>query len=215
VTVEKPGESLVLFPGEKDAPPPSKESVLGYLAQSLSVAKTLKRFPSLQPKDLQEILLSCARQFPDPGRPGKEIPAPLKRGGPEVFIHTDGAARGNPGEAGAGVVITDACGRTVKELKQFLGTATNNVAEYRAAILGLEKAFELGATGVTLQLDSELVGKQLRGEYKVREEHLKPLHRQALDLLNRFSRYNIICIGREENRRADQLANEAIEQKTQ
>jgi ribonuclease HI len=212
VSPEKTGESPALFPEGKESSSPANEPVLRYLAQTLSVTKTLKRFPSLQPKELQEILLDCARQFSG----GKENrPAVAKKGGPEVFIHTDGAARGNPGEAGAGVVISDTCGRTLKELKLFLGTATNNVAEYRAVILGLEKALELGAGSITLQLDSELVGKQLRGEYRVREEHLKPLHRAASDLLDRFLRYNITCIGRQENRRADQLANEAIEQKSQ
>ncbi len=209
---EKSGQSIALFPDEKESPP-SRETILRHLAQSLSVTKTLKRFPSLQPKDLQDILLACIRQMPE----HKEVQKPgvEKKGGAEIFVHTDGAARGNPGEAGAGVVISDASGRTLKEGKKFLGTATNNVAEYRAVILGLEKALDLGAGKITLYLDSELVGRQLRGEYKVREEHLKPLHREALDLLNRFLRYNIICIGREENRRADQLANEAIEQKSQ
>lgn len=209
---EKPGESLALFPEGNDDSPPGKDAVLSYLAQSLSVAKTLKRFPSLKPKDLQETLLDCARRLSEE----KKIPpAPAKQAGPAIFIHTDGAARGNPGEAGAGVVISDTAGRTLKEAKEFLGTTTNNVAEYRAVILGLEKALELGAGRITLQLDSELVGRQLRGEYRVREEHLKPLHNRAVDLLNRFLRYNIICIGREENRRADQLANEAIDQKNQ
>ena len=139
--------------------------------------------------------------------------APSKKRFPEYFIQADGASRGNPGEAGIGAVIADARGRTIKELKYFLGMATNNVAEYRAVILALQKALDLGAGSVTLQLDSELVVRQLRGEYKVREAHLKLLHREALDIFCQFSEYHIHHVPREENRRADQLANEAIEQK--
>jgi ribonuclease HI len=112
-----------------------------------------------------------------------------------------------------GAVIADSQGRTVKELKYFLGVASNNDAEYQAAILALEKALELGAKRVALHLDSELVVRQLKGEYRVREPHLRDLHRKASEALNRFSRYSILHISREENRRADQLANEAIDQK--
>jgi ribonuclease HI len=146
---------------------------------------------------------------------GRETPssASPSKGTLEFSIHTDGASRGNPGEAGIGVVISDERGKTLKELKSYLGMTTNNVAEYRAVLLALGKAFELGADRVTLSLDSELVVRQITGEYKVREAHLKPLHRQALDLLQRFSKYRILHIPREENRRADQLANEAIDQK--
>ncbi|MBM4331057.1 MAG: ribonuclease HI family protein [Deltaproteobacteria bacterium] len=128
-------------------------------------------------------------------------------------MYTDGASRGNPGEAGVGAVIADTRGRTVKELKCFLGMATNNVAEYRAVILALEKALQLGAVSVNVNLDSELVVRQLRGEYRVREPNLKILHRQTLEILNRFLKYSIHYIPREENRRADQLANEAIDQR--
>ena len=112
---EKIPDSLPLFKkGEEDSPP-SEESVLRHLAQTLSVTKTLKRFPSLTAKDLQQIFLHSAdrvkenRQDPATGPPQKEFP--------ELFIHADGASRGNPGEAGAGAVISDSRGRTLKELK--------------------------------------------------------------------------------------------------
>ena len=94
-----------------------------------------------------------------------------------------------------------------------MGLASNNVAEYQALILALEKALELGARSVTVFLDSELVVRQIRGEYRVREPHLKELHQKALELLNQLSQYSILYIPREENRRADQLANEAIDQR--
>ncbi len=212
MSAEKAAISLPLFDDkEKKEGPPSDESVLRHLAQILSVAKTLKHFPSLSARQLQEILLKSAQRAEEKKALAPAAPPPKRF--PEYFIQTDGASRGNPGEAGAGAVIADARGRTIKELKLFLGMATNNVAEYRAVILALQRAFDLGAGSVTLQLDSELVVRQLRGEYKVREAHLKLLHREALDLLGRFSEYHIHHVPREENRRADQLANEAIEQK--
>ena len=196
---------------EKEGGAPAEESVLRHLAQTLSVTKTLKRFSSLKPEDLQGILLRCAQRAE---KKEEAIEAfPPRKEVPEFFIMADGASRGNPGEAGVGIVICDARGRTIKEIKQFLGTATNNVAEYQAAILAVKKALDLGAGSVVLSLDSELVARQLRGEYKVREAHLKPLHQQALELLSHFAKYDIQNIGREENRRADQLANEAIDQR--
>ena len=216
-------DSFPLFGEETENPPPSAESVLRYLSQTLSVTKTLKRFPSLTPKYLQEILLHIADRVKEGPKPSpsslppeeaKPSPAePARKEFPEFFIHTDGASRGNPGEAGAGAVISDSQGRTLKELKLYLGMASNNAAEYRAAIHALERALELGARSVTLLLDSELVVRQLRGEYRVREPHLKTLHQKAQEVLNRFSQYSILYIPREENRRADQLANEAINQK--
>jgi ribonuclease HI len=211
VSGEKKPDSLPLFKkGEEDSPP-SEESVLRHLAQTLSITKTLKRFPSLTARDLQQIFLHSAersgmnQKSPATGPPPKEFP--------ELFIHADGASRGNPGEAGAGAVISDSRGRTLKELKCFLGMASNNTAEYQALILALEKALELGARSITVFLDSELVVRQIRGEYRVREPHLKALHQKAQEILNHFSRYSILSIPREENRRADQLANEAIDQK--
>jgi len=212
VSGEKIPDPLPLFKEEREDSSPSEESVLRHLAQNLSVSKTLKRFPSLTAKGLQEILLHSAErarenQKPIPaGSPQKEFP--------ELFIHADGASRGNPGEAGAGAVISDSRGRTLKELKCFLGMTSNNVAEYQALILALEKALELGARSITISLDSELVVRQIRGEYRVREPHLKTLHQKAQEILNQFSQYSILYIPREENRRADQLANEAIDQRT-
>jgi ribonuclease HI len=208
---EKSPQSLPLFREGDENPPLSEESVLRHLAQTLSVTKTLKRFPSLTAKDLREIFLRSAeraggsQRIVSPPAPRKEYP--------EFFIHADGASRGNPGEAGAGAVISDARGRTIKELKCSLGLTSNNVAEYRALILALEKALELGARSVTVFLDSELVVRQIRGEYRVREPHLKILYQKAQEILNQFSGYSMLYIPREENRRADQLANEAIDQR--
>lgn len=190
----------------------SEEDVLRQLARTLSIPKTLERFPSLTLQDLQALLLRGAQRAAEET---KTSSSPLFRAPKESewLIYADGASRGNPGEAGVGAVIADSQGRTVKELKYYLGVVSNNQAEYQAAILALEKALELGAKRVIIHLDSELVVRQLKGEYRVRESHLKDLHRKALEALNRFSRYSILHIPREENRRADQLANEAIDQK--
>ncbi len=190
----------------------SEESILRQLARTLSIPKTLERFPSLTLQDLQALLNRAAQHLADET---KASSSPLFKDPKESewTIYADGASRGNPGEAGVGAVIADSQGRTVKELKYFLGVASNNAAEYQAAILALEKALELGAKRVALHLDSELVVRQLKGEYRVREPHLRDLHRKATEALNRFLRYSILHISREENRRADQLANEAIDQK--
>ncbi len=200
-----------LFPDEKTPPLPAGAAVLSYLAQTLSVSKTIQRFPALKPRDLQEILERGARLL-STGEAKPSAPLPVK-GLAEISIHTDGASRGNPGEAGAGVVIADERGKTLKEWKSYLGVTTNNVAEYRAVLLALEKASALGAESVIINMDSELVVRQLLGEYKVREGHLKILHQKALELLAAFPKYRVRHVPREENRRADQLANEAIDQK--
>jgi ribonuclease HI len=201
VSPEKPSTLLPFRQEETESLPPSEEQIIRYLSQTLSVPKTLKRFPSLRAKDLQDLLLRRAQ------------PLPSREGSLEFFIHADGASRGNPGEAGIGAVIADPQGRTVKELKLFLGMVTNNVAEYRAVICALEKAWQLGAAKVRVYLDSELVVRQLCGEYRVRETHLQTLHQQAMEILRRFAQYSIHHIPREQNRRADQLANEAIDQR--
>ncbi len=112
---------------------------------------------------------------------------PPREGRPRrVTVYADGAARGNPGPAGAGVRIEDARGRRVSEAARYLGEATNNVAEYRALILGLELARELGASEVELRADSELIIRQMTGEYRVRNVRLQELHREAQALEQAF-----------------------------
>lgn len=130
----------------------------------------------------------------------------------EMVIHTDGAARGNPGPAGAGAVIATADGKVVAEVCRYLGDGvTNNQAEYRALLLALEEAKRAGATRVAIHADSELMVKQVRGEYRVKNGGIKPLHAEAMALLRGFGAYTISYLPREQNRRADQLANLAID----
>lgn len=130
------------------------------------------------------------------------------------LVYTDGAARGNPGPAGAGWVVCDAAGTPLFQNKKFLGERTNNQAEYQALLLALAELRETvppAESVLKIFLDSELVVRQLKGEYKVKNEGLKPLFRETVLTLSRFSGYSIQHIPREQNRRADQLANEAMD----
>ena len=129
----------------------------------------------------------------------------------KVYVFSDGAARGNPGPAGAGAVVKSADGKVIAELKQPLGKTTNNVAEYKGLILGLRKAQQLGAREVEVRADSELMIKQLNGKYAVRNEGLKPLYNEAKALLETF-KWNAEHIPREENAEADAMSNRAIDE---
>ena len=131
----------------------------------------------------------------------------------QLYIYTDGAARGNPGEAGAGIYIRDSL-NPVLEKSVYLGHTTNNVAEYMAFILGLKEAEKMGAKTLSLYADSELLVNQIKGTYKVKDKKLKLLFDKAKKHLSKFIQYEISHIKREENRDADRLANEAIDFKS-
>ena len=128
-----------------------------------------------------------------------------------LVVWTDGAARGNPGPAGAGAQLTTPEGDVVGEIAEGLGETTNNVAEYTAAIRGLELAAELGATEVLLRSDSQLLINQLTGVYRVKTPHLQPLHRRIRELVRAFDAVRYEHVPRERNREADRLANEGID----
>lgn len=127
----------------------------------------------------------------------------------EIFI--DGAARGNPGPAACGVALLRD-GKVVLERGKYLGTATNNVAEYEGLLLGLELAARLGASEVRINSDSELLVRQIEGRYRVKATHLKPLYRKAKKMLEQFSAYFINHVPREMNKIADGLANRAMDE---
>ena len=130
----------------------------------------------------------------------------------EIVAHTDGGARGNPGPAGIGVHITSSSGKTIDEIAEAIGHATNNVAEYTAVIRALERSLELGAKRVTIKADSLLVVEQLKGVYKVKHAGLKPLHAQARALVAQFDSVTFEHVRRERNKKADALVNIAIDQ---
>jgi len=129
----------------------------------------------------------------------------------KLVVHVDGGARGNPGPAAAGVVLSTPEGDLVEEESAAIGHATNNVAEYRGLLLGLERARALGATEVEVVNDSELIARQVNGAYRVKHADLKPLHRQALAALDGFERWSVRSVPREQNTRADRLVNQALD----
>jgi ribonuclease HI len=129
----------------------------------------------------------------------------------KLVVNADGGARGNPGPAAIGVVVSDPEGNVIDELSEPIGVATNNVAEYRAMLRGIEWARSLGADELELVGDSELVARQLTGEYKVKHPAMKPLHEQALAALRAFAGWSIRTVPRAQNARADELVNEALD----
>jgi ribonuclease HI len=137
---------------------------------------------------------------PNPSGLGKDV----------LNLHIDGASKGNPGAAGVGVRISDSDGREVFEMSRFLGHKTNNEAEYWALLLGLREVKRLGGKSVRIFTDSELVDRQIKGLYRVKNPNLKILHSSVIQLLKDFSSYAIGSIPREQNGVADRLANQAI-----
>jgi ribonuclease HI len=129
----------------------------------------------------------------------------------KLVVHVDGGARGNPGPAAVGAVLSTPDGDVVDEASAIIGEATNNVAEYRGLLLGLERARALGATDVDVVNDSELVARQVNGAYKVKHAAMKPLHRQAVEALGAFDRWTLRSVRREHNARADELVNQALD----
>lgn len=127
----------------------------------------------------------------------------------EIFV--DGASRGNPGPSGIGIVFYDKEKKIVKKLFKFIGNATNNVAEYSALIYGIQEALIDRYADVTIKSDSELMTRQLRGEYRVKNENLKPYYDQFLHLSRGFEKIKVVSIGRKDNSVADKLANKAID----
>jgi ribonuclease HI len=128
-----------------------------------------------------------------------------------MVVNVDGGARGNPGPAAVGVVVQDAEGEVLKEVGEKIGSATNNVAEYRALLLGIECARQLGASELELIGDSELIVRQVKGEYKVKEAALRELHAEVGRALIPFESWSIRHVRRERNAEADRLVNEALD----
>jgi ribonuclease HI len=201
--------------------PPSRAEILSALARKLDIPEVCRRF-GLSRKDLAQLFgeaallfqkqeadtrRPCADRSPSPRQPAPDTP---KKGMWRLFV--DGAARGNPGPAGAGAVLFDPAGEKRGEESRYLGETTNNVAEYQAIILGLELALKLGVKNLHVSADSLLVVQQLRGAYRVKTPHLLPLWSQAQKMLQEFDASVISHIDRSLNHEADALANQAIDQ---
>lgn len=129
----------------------------------------------------------------------------------KLVIHVDGGARGNPGPAAIAAVLRSPDGDVVDEVNEAIGVASNNVAEYRALLLGLERAKALGAGEVEVVNDSELIAKQVNGDYKVKHADMKPLHAAAMAAFGQFDRWRIRTVPREQNKDADALVNQALD----
>lgn len=139
----------------------------------------------------------------------------MKSFGPEdrLILYIDGASRGNPGRAGAGIWITNREREKISEVSRYLGHKTNNEAEYWALLLGLREAKRLGGESLQIFTDSELVARQIKGVYRVKDLKLKALHKTVIENLKTFLSFEIGSIPREENKEADRLANQAIQRR--
>jgi ribonuclease HI len=176
-----------------------RAAIFAALAQGLDLPGARERF-DLTPEAMQELFREAADLYRD-------------RGEGFWLLHCDGASRGNPGPAGAGMVLFDPQGRLQANQGRYLGETTNNVAEYQALLLGLAEAHRLGVKKLRVLADSELMVKQLTGRYRVKSPHLIPLWREALNALKKFESWAIAHVPREENHLADEAANRAIDQK--
>jgi ribonuclease HI len=172
--------------------------VLHYLAKCLDVQKTLDAFPEMTKEELKKIVQRAAGSLEK-----TESPA---------LLWVDGAARGNPGPAGAGFVLEKG-GNRILGAGQYLGETTNNEAEYRALILGIEAASLHDCDDLEVRSDSELMVRQMKGEYRVKSHHLQEFYFQVVKKMKLFRRVVFTHVRRQENKEADRLANMAIDAK--
>ena len=195
------------------APEVSKRSLaktfIEVLQDTLSIELTIKEL-KLTEDDARELLREMGRRLfgaASPERGAPDLTAPVE----SLVINVDGASRGNPGTAGAGAILKDPNGRVVRKLRRYLGEATNNVAEYEALLMALEEAAALGSKTVRVFADSELVVKQVKGIYRVKNKGLKDFYVKVMKVASTFDDFKIAHVMREDNAEADKLANEAID----
>ena len=188
--------------------------ILNSLAETLDVDRVLQSHPEWSRDDLRHALERGAERLTpvDSAAKGENVLAEGKGLAESVILYADGASRGNPGPAGAGVVFYDESGRSLAEASAYLGETTNNVAEYKALLLGLEAALQGGVRQVRFHCDSELLARQLQGRYKVKSPNLKGLYREARKLIDRLDSFHVEHVYRDKNAKADELANRAIDE---
>jgi ribonuclease HI len=222
-------------------PLPSRAELLAFIARREPLEQTLAQFEGVTREHLRALLREAAllMRAEDAGVPGEVPGAPAREPPPapsaappsareqpaarapsepaskgrRLRLYSDGAARGNPGPAGAGAVLLKGDGTVVARVGKFLGHQTNNYAEYMGLILGLESALKLGANEIEIRADSELMVRQLLKVYKVKNSGLKPLFERAQELLARFGAVHIAHVPREQNREADEMSNRAIDER--
>ena len=186
---------------------PSRQELIDFLASSKAVQSAVEdQFPAVDSTILSD-LLGASEPRPESPTSSDVIDARSDL----VFIHTDGACRGNPGPSGAGWVFSEPGGQIFRRGKAFLGRATNNEAEYVAVILALEDGLKQGFEAVKLHADSELLIKQVTGVYRVKNPRIKELYTQLMNLARQFKTFQAVHVRREFNAEADLEANKAID----
>ncbi|MEW6429335.1 MAG: ribonuclease HI family protein [Thermodesulfobacteriota bacterium] len=192
--------------------PDGSRDVLLRLAAGLPEDELVRLFPEMKAGTVRRLLVEWAGG-PEPAasEPAEPLPESTATAGAELVLSTDGASRGNPGEAGAGMVIEDSAGRELFARGEYLGRCTNNVAEYTALIRGLQEAGRFAPGSLEVRMDSELIVRQLNGQYRVKSPDLLPLFSRARQLLAAFPRVRIVHVRRGDNSRADALANRGID----
>jgi len=182
--------------------------IISRLARDLTDRELQRIFPEAEPATIRALLRNSGHGT---GRESRRAKKSRSATPSKCSLYTDGASRGNPGLAGAGMVLLDASGREIAAKSAYLGRCTNNVAEYKALLLGLELAREMGCTHLNIYLDSELIVRQLNKIYQVKNAALKPLYEKACHLLRSFAEVSVSHVVRARNRRADELANQGID----
>jgi ribonuclease HI len=194
-------------------------ALLEALAASLDGGEVLGRFPGLSRDELRQIVREAARLFPSGavaghgthGASAARAAAVQREWPPVVVAHVDGAARGNPGDAGAGVLLSDEAGEPLQRIAHYLGRATNNTAEYQALLIALGRARDGGVRHLKVFSDSELLVNQVNGRYRTSAPHLQRYLQEAIRLMREIGRVDVRHVRREQNTEADALANEAID----
>lgn len=196
--------------------PLTRDAILHHLAEVLDDDILWQLFPDRTPAQIRRIMRNLPQDESDTPATVAPLAAPVEAQVPltrRCRLFTDGASRGNPGQAGAGAVLLTDQGDELATCSAYLGSCTNNVAEYKALIIGLDKALLKGCTDLAIFLDSELIVRQIQGSYKVKNEVLLPLFRQVRERLARMQHWSINHVPRAQNARADQLANQGIDQR--
>ncbi len=210
---------------------PVLAELLRFVAANEELPRTLERYKGYDRDTLGKLIAAAADRVEQAEAAADPAPArrrlEVRKGGEEraaarppeaapaarTRLYTDGAARGNPGPAGAGAVIVSPQGHIVAKIGKFLGENTNNYAEYMGLILGLKRAKAMGIKALDVFADSELLVRQLNGEYQVKAENLRPLFEEARQLLAGFPEVTLRHVRREENQAADEMSNRAIDQR--
>ncbi len=193
----------------------SDQELLDLIHKGIDIEKLKEQDKTITKKRVDELFQELKRHVTKdgPALPEKEITdvSNMQKGADLIVVNVDGASRGNPGESGIGVAIFDKDSNLINEACDYLGVATNNIAEYKALILGIKLSAEYNAERILFKSDSELMVKQIKGEYRVKNPQLKLLFTEVQSLLKKLPNWKIMHVPREENKEADLLANKGVD----